>query len=70
MSVRFEIDSYNSIDTLILWHNTRQSVRSHIRRLKTEDVNGYTKSSGSPKYGKAASERVKSAMRRSKKGTV
>jgi hypothetical protein len=37
MSVRFEIDSYNSIDALILWHNTRQSARSRIRRLKTED---------------------------------
>ena len=37
------MDDYNSIDTLILRHNTRQSVQNYIRQYQTEDRNGYTK---------------------------
>jgi hypothetical protein len=70
ISVRFEIDSYDSIDALILWHNTRQSARSHIRRLKRRTGMATRKSSGRRKYCKAASKRVESAMRRRKKGTL
>ena len=56
MSVRFEIDGYSSIDALILWHNTRQPVWSHIRQHKNEDGMATRKPSGRGKYGKSASE--------------
>jgi hypothetical protein len=32
ISVRFEMGDHNSIDALILWHNTRQPVRNQIRQ--------------------------------------
>jgi Family of unknown function (DUF6496) len=62
---------HNLIDALILWHNTRQPVRNQIRQHQNGGGEmAAKKSSGRRKYGKAASKRVESAMRRRKKGTL
>ncbi|MGZ3490729.1 MAG: DUF6496 domain-containing protein [Gemmatimonadaceae bacterium] len=71
MIVPFEIGDHNSIDVVIHRHNTRQpagkSKRPSPKRRRTMAAR---KSSGRRKYGKAASKRVESAMRRRKKGTL
>lgn len=69
--VEIEMDGDSSIDALILWHNTRQSVREYIRQHQNGVVLMPTrKRSGRRKYGKAASKHVGSAMRRRKRGTL
>jgi hypothetical protein len=37
------MDGYSSIDALILWHNTRQSVRNYIQQQQNGGSNGYAK---------------------------